>query len=76
MPNQTIIATVAGPLNPPILGDFEAILARKSPRIGGLGGGSAGFVSPISKFGIRCSGSVFFNKMKLGEDLKFKVIFV
>ncbi len=32
---------VGGPLNPPILGDFEADLARKSPRIGGLGGGSA-----------------------------------
>ncbi|NJM48647.1 MAG: hypothetical protein HC860_22830, partial [Alkalinema sp. RU_4_3] len=27
-----------GPLNPPILGDFEANLVRKSPRIGGLGG--------------------------------------
>jgi CHAT domain-containing protein len=29
---------IAGPLNPPILGDFETVLARKSPRIGGLGG--------------------------------------
>jgi CHAT domain-containing protein len=29
---------IAGPLNPPILGDFETALARKSPRIGGLGG--------------------------------------
>jgi CHAT domain-containing protein len=27
-----------GPLNPPILGDFEIVPARKSPRIGGLGG--------------------------------------
>jgi uncharacterized protein len=27
-----------GPLNPPILGDFETELARKSPSIGGLGG--------------------------------------
>jgi CHAT domain-containing protein/tetratricopeptide (TPR) repeat protein len=26
------------PLNPPILGDFETVLARKSPRIRGLGG--------------------------------------
>jgi hypothetical protein len=26
------------PLNPPILGDFEVELDRKSPRIGGLGG--------------------------------------
>jgi uncharacterized protein len=27
-----------GPLNPPILGDFETDLARKSPSIGGVGG--------------------------------------
>jgi uncharacterized protein involved in response to NO len=40
-PNQSSAAAVAGPLNPPILGDFETDLARKSPRIGGLGGGSA-----------------------------------
>jgi o-succinylbenzoate---CoA ligase len=33
---------IAGPLNPPILGDFETGLARKSPSIGGLGGGSRG----------------------------------
>jgi hypothetical protein len=26
------------PLNPPILEDFEAELAQKSPKIGGLGG--------------------------------------
>jgi hypothetical protein len=44
---------MAGPLNPPILGDFEAVLARKSPRIGGLGGGSAGSVASIFRFGIR-----------------------
>ncbi|NJM46455.1 MAG: hypothetical protein HC860_09960, partial [Alkalinema sp. RU_4_3] len=31
---------VAGPLNPPSLGDFETDLARKSPSIGGVGGGS------------------------------------
>jgi filamentous hemagglutinin family protein len=44
--DQAIVATGAGPLNPPflnapsgyILGDFE-VAARKSPRIGGLGGG-------------------------------------
>jgi hypothetical protein len=52
-PNKTIVATIAGPLNPPILGDFEASTARKSPRIGGLGGGSSGSVAPISRFGIR-----------------------
>jgi filamentous hemagglutinin family protein len=48
--DPTIVATVAGPLNPLflnapsgyILGDFETGLARKSPRIGGLGGVSAG----------------------------------
>jgi hypothetical protein len=39
--DQPVVATVAGPLNPPILGDFETDPARKSPRIGGLGGGSA-----------------------------------
>jgi hypothetical protein len=33
IPNQTMVAIMAGPLNPPILGDFEAVLARKSPRI-------------------------------------------
>jgi filamentous hemagglutinin family protein len=38
--DQTIVETMAGPLNPPILGDFE-VGARKSPRIGGLGGGLA-----------------------------------
>ncbi len=37
-PNQPAVATIAGPLNPPILGDFETGLARKSPSIGGLGG--------------------------------------
>ncbi len=31
---------IAGPLNPKILGNFETDLARKSPSIGGLGGGS------------------------------------
>jgi o-succinylbenzoate---CoA ligase len=31
---------MAGPLNPPALEDFEIGLARKSPSIGGLGGGS------------------------------------
>jgi o-succinylbenzoate---CoA ligase len=43
---------MAGPLNPPflnapsgyILGDFEIGLARKSPSIGGVGGGSRGAV--------------------------------
>jgi thymidylate synthase (FAD) len=40
-PAQSIAAPIAGPLNPPILGDFETDLARKSPRIGGLGGDSA-----------------------------------
>jgi o-succinylbenzoate---CoA ligase len=46
-------AAMAGPLNPPflnapsgyILGDFETVLARKSPSIGGLGGGSRGNVA-------------------------------
>ncbi len=33
-----------GPLNPPILGDFEASLARQSPSIGGLGGISLVFI--------------------------------
>jgi CHAT domain-containing protein len=40
-------SSMAGPLNPPflnaplgyILGDFETVFVRKSPRIGGLGGG-------------------------------------
>jgi formylglycine-generating enzyme required for sulfatase activity len=41
MPGRTTVVAVAGPLNPPILGDFETDLARKSPRIWGLGGGSA-----------------------------------
>jgi uncharacterized protein len=44
--NQPIVASQAGPLNPPflnapsgyMLGDFETDLARKSPSIGGLGG--------------------------------------
>ncbi len=36
--DQAIVAAVAGPLNPPKMGDFETGLARKSPRIGGLGG--------------------------------------
>ncbi|NJM48039.1 MAG: filamentous hemagglutinin N-terminal domain-containing protein [Alkalinema sp. RU_4_3] len=40
--DQAIVAAMAGPLNPPSLGDFEANLARKSPRIGGVGGGSVG----------------------------------
>jgi uncharacterized protein involved in response to NO len=52
MPNQPSAAAVAGPLNPPflnapsgyMLGDFETDLARKSPSIGGLGGGSAVFL--------------------------------
>ncbi len=51
IPHQPIVAIIAGPLNPPILGDFEAFLARKSPRIGGLGGGSAGFVASFFGFG-------------------------
>jgi hypothetical protein len=33
VPHQPIVSIIAGPLNPPILGDFEAFLARKSPRI-------------------------------------------
>jgi hypothetical protein len=45
LPVQTTVATGVGPLNPPILGDFEASLARKSPSIGGLGGGSSKSVS-------------------------------
>jgi hypothetical protein len=45
IPSQTIVSTMTGPLNPPILGDFETGLARKSPRIGGLGGSSPGFVT-------------------------------
>ncbi len=40
-PNQPILPALAGPLNPLILGDFETVLARKSPSIGGLGGASA-----------------------------------
>jgi 5-oxoprolinase (ATP-hydrolysing) len=35
------VEAISGPLNPPILGDFETDLARKSPSIGGVGGGSA-----------------------------------
>jgi 5-oxoprolinase (ATP-hydrolysing) len=43
------VEAISGPLNPPflnapsgyMLGDFETALARKSPSIGGLGGGSA-----------------------------------
>jgi hypothetical protein len=54
--NQTIIATIAGPLNPPILGDFEIVLARKSPRIGGLGGCSVGYITSISRYGIKSHG--------------------
>ncbi|NJM45919.1 MAG: 2-succinylbenzoate--CoA ligase [Alkalinema sp. RU_4_3] len=34
-----VVFGIAGPLNPPILGDFETSLARKPPSIGGLGGG-------------------------------------
>jgi hypothetical protein len=52
IPNQTIVATVACPLNSPILGEFETVLARKPPRIGELAGGSAGFVASIARFGI------------------------
>ncbi len=37
-PNQSMVTTIAGPLNPPILGGFEADVVRKSPRIGELGG--------------------------------------
>jgi hypothetical protein len=48
IPNRSV-AAMAGPLNPPILGDFETDLARKSPSIGGLGGDSTpaptGFVN-------------------------------
>jgi endo-1,4-beta-xylanase len=40
IPYQPVVTTIAGPLNPPILGDFEKARVRKSPRIGGLGGGS------------------------------------
>jgi uncharacterized protein len=36
--NQPTVADRVGPLNPPMLGDFETDLARKSPSIGGLGG--------------------------------------
>jgi hypothetical protein len=39
--NQSTVAKIDGPLNPPILGDFETGLVRKSPRIGGLGGALA-----------------------------------
>ncbi|NJM44901.1 MAG: hypothetical protein HC860_01035 [Alkalinema sp. RU_4_3] len=39
--DRSIATTIAGPLNPPILGDFETAPARKSPSIGGLGGDSA-----------------------------------
>jgi AAA ATPase domain len=46
--NQTVVATMVGPLNPPILGDFETGLARKSPSIGGLGGGSSESVAPTN----------------------------
>jgi hypothetical protein len=46
IPNRSV-AAMAGPLNPPILGDFETDLARKSPSIGGLGGGSAADVAPM-----------------------------
>ncbi len=38
VPNQSVGAMAGRPLNPPILGDFETDLARKSPSIGGLGG--------------------------------------
>jgi replicative DNA helicase len=38
---RALAIAMAGPLNPPILGDFELDLVRKSPSIGGLGGGSA-----------------------------------
>jgi hypothetical protein len=47
VPNQSVAAMVGRPLNPPILGDFETDLARKSPRIGGLGGGSAADIVPM-----------------------------
>jgi hypothetical protein len=46
IPNQSV-AAMAGPLNPPILGDFDTDLVRKSPRIGGLGGGLAADVAPM-----------------------------
>jgi replicative DNA helicase len=39
--NQTIVATMAGPLNPPILGDFELGSMARLPQTWGLGGGSA-----------------------------------
>jgi peptide/nickel transport system substrate-binding protein len=35
-----------------MLGDFEVDLARKSPSIGGLGGGSARYVASVFRFGI------------------------
>jgi hypothetical protein len=43
--NQSV-AAMAGPLNPPILGDFRTKSVSKSPSIGGLGGGSAMDVAP------------------------------
>jgi endo-1,4-beta-xylanase len=43
IPYQAVVSTLAaGPLNPPILGDFEKARVRKSPSIGGLGGELAG----------------------------------
>jgi hypothetical protein len=60
MPNHPIATTIAGPLNPPMLGDFEAAPVRESPSIGGLGGGSAGYVVSISRFGIRQNRSPIF----------------
>jgi hypothetical protein len=39
--DQSTVAKIDGPLNPPILGDFETDVVRKSPRIGGLGGALA-----------------------------------
>jgi endo-1,4-beta-xylanase len=38
IPYLAVVSTLAGPLNPPILGDFEKVQVRKSPSIGGLGG--------------------------------------
>jgi hypothetical protein len=50
IPNQPIVAIIAGPLHPSILGNFEAVLVRKSPRIGGLGGSSPKYTASVAKY--------------------------
>jgi hypothetical protein len=55
IPHQTIVATMAGPLNPPILGDFEAVLARKSPRIRPFGQAPTVTAPPTPNTGILSS---------------------